>query len=113
MTTSRMFAGAATFLVACLAATAAVSAGDRIVLREGMKCRSESDGRHEGETHACYFLPGKVGRHDFSTRNARGGQVITELGPSCKEIEILGEDDFQQEGEGGHLLKRVSVLCVG
>ena len=111
MKSSRSIAGAAAIVLACVAATA--SAGDRIVLREGMKCRSEQDARHEGETHACYFLPGKAGRHDFSTRNARGGQVITELGPSCKEIEILGEDDFQQQGEGGHLLKRVSVLCVG
>ncbi len=94
-------------------ATAAALAADRIVLLDGMRCLSEDSPRHEGETHACYFFPGKVGRHDYSTRNARGGQVITEMGPRCKEIEILGEDDHAQGGEDGVVLKRVSVLCEG
>lgn len=91
-------------------AAASAEAAERIALRQGVLCRAVSAPETEGETHACYFAPIKVGRHDFSTRNARAGYVASEFGPSCGEIEILGETEIAQDD--GASLRRVSVLCL-
>lgn len=64
-----------------------------------------------GETHGCYFVPDVVGSHDFSARNARVLQVITELGPHCNDVEILDET-AHPAANGGKELRRVSVACL-
>lgn len=93
-----------------VAAAASTEASERVALRQGVLCRASSEAMNEGETHACFFSPTKVGRHDFSSRNARAGYVVTELGPNCGEIEILGESEVPQDD--GNSLRRVSVLCL-
>jgi len=96
--------------VAGVSTVARAEAAERIALRQGVLCRAVSAPEMPGETHVCYFAPTKVGRHDFSTRNGRAGHVASELGPSCGEIEILGETEVAQDD--GASLRRVSVLCL-
>lgn len=97
-------------VLAGVGAAATAEAAERIALRQGVLCRAVSAPEMPGETHACYFAPIKVGRSDFSTRNARAGHVASELGPACGEIEILGETEVAQDD--GVSLRRVSVLCL-
>lgn len=77
---------------------------------DGVECHAHPAPLASGETHWCDFVPGQVGRRDFSRPNARAGHVVSLLGPDCEAIEILGEEDAT--GVDGTALRRVRVLCA-
>jgi hypothetical protein len=86
-------------------------AENRTVQKQGVICREHRPALESGETHACIFMPGKVGKHDFGTGRARHMYVISELGDRrrCKEVEILGEKPL---GEGEDALRQVGAICL-
>lgn len=97
-----------------LAAGPALSAADAgpVKLKNGARCQEQKVDPFEGETHRCYFSPHRVGKHDFSTRNARAMYVISEIGPDCDEIEILADSPSETVASDGGELKQVSVHCT-
>lgn len=88
------------------------SESDPVKLRDGVSCAEQKVDAFEGETHRCYFSPQRFGKRDFTSRNGRAMYVITELGPDCDEIEILGDGDSQRVATDGGALRQVSVHCA-
>lgn len=97
-----------------LAAGPALSGAEAapVKLKNGAHCQEHKVEPIEGETHRCYFSPHRVGKHDFSTRNARAMYVISEIGPDCDEIEILSDSQSETVASDGSELKQVTVHCT-
>ncbi len=95
-----------------LAAGPALSGTDRVKLKNGALCQEQKVEPFEGATYRCYFSPHRVGKHDFSTRNARAMYVISEIGPDCDEIEILADSQSETVASDGSELRQVTVHCT-
>jgi hypothetical protein len=92
-----------------LLAAPVAAAPEKVKLRDGATCVSNSAPADDGETHRCFFEPRVFGRRDFSAANGRAFYVFSELGHRCNEIEILADDAYTDRD--GRDLRRVSARC--